>query len=79
MMIKRVLPRGSSKGFFQGVLPRGSSKGFFQGVLPRGSSKGFFQGVLRSGIGNNWDARNPAEKPCCDEMRRRLTSGLGQV
>ena len=23
--------------------------------------------------------RNPAEKPCCDEMRRRLTSGLGQV
>ena len=24
-------------------------------------------------------ARNPAEKPCCDEMRRRLTSGLGQV
>ena len=25
------------------------------------------------------DPRNPAEKPCCDEMRRRLTSGLGQV
>ena len=24
-------------------------------------------------------ARNPAEKPCCDEMRRKLTSGLGQV
>ena len=23
--------------------------------------------------------RNPAEKLCCDEMRRRLTSGLGQV
>ena len=23
--------------------------------------------------------RNPAEKPCCNEMRRRLTSGLGQV
>ena len=25
------------------------------------------------------EPRNPAEKPCCDEMRRRLTSGLGQV
>ena len=25
------------------------------------------------------ESRNPAEKPCCDEMRRRLTSGLGQV
>ena len=23
--------------------------------------------------------RNPAEKPCCDEMRWRITSGLGQV
>ena len=27
----------------------------------------------------NWWPRNPAEKPCCDEMRRSLTSGLGQV
>ena len=24
-------------------------------------------------------ARSPAEKPCCDEMRWRITSGLGQV
>ena len=24
-------------------------------------------------------ARNPAEKPCCDEMSWRITSGLGQV
>ncbi len=23
--------------------------------------------------------RSPAEKPCCDEMRWRITSGLGQV
>jgi nitrogen regulatory protein PII len=23
--------------------------------------------------------RNPAEKPCCDEMRWRITRGLGQV
>ncbi len=24
-------------------------------------------------------SRSPAEKPCCDEMRWRITSGLGQV
>ena len=34
----------------------------------------------RSGLRKNPSIpRNPAEKPCCDEMRRRLTSGLGQV
>ena len=31
------------------------------------------------GYEKEFNPRSPAEKPCCDEMRWRITSGLGQV
>ena len=41
-------------------------------IIPRSGTAATMPNMMRR-------PRSPAEKPCCDEMRWRITSGLGQV
>ncbi len=43
------------------------------------SVAGAWLAEVQQRTGSDRTPRNPAEKPCCDEMRWRITSGLGQV